>query len=244
MKHIHPIATFLTLLLLTASACKKEKEASNNTTPLPVLHTCNEVSSQELVYDSTLQAYRFTGNNGVEVVYKPSVALTMRYNNELSMAVQFYGIDVDLPYFNHENLNGKHIKDRLVKTRSSIYPDGTKVTLVVNDEDIIHTNNYLIHKVIALIIRSGNKNFYLNAKCEKLTYVTTDAAITQAIDDYYADGETASFEITETGLTFFNWYNEDSPGNKIYNRVDLGTLIFDNPNQVNDLFDDPRLAHT
>ena len=45
-------------------------------------------------------------------------------------------------------------------------------------------------------------------------------------------------------LYFFNTYTENELGNKVIERVDLGSLNSINPNQVNDLFDDPRLGHT
>lgn len=43
---------------------------------------------------------------------------------------------------------------------------------------------------------------------------------------------------------YYNIYNEDTPGNKVYKREDLGSLIKSQPKQINDFYDDPRIANT
>jgi hypothetical protein len=75
-------------------------------------------------------------------------------------------------------------------------------------------------------------------------YSAVDQRITTLLDQAQADGETSTLEITQTGLLYVTIYTEDQPGNKIMNRVELGSLVNGKPNQVNDLFDDPRLGHT
>ncbi|MCY1383519.1 hypothetical protein D9M69_716540 [compost metagenome] len=64
------------------------------------------------------------------------------------------------------------------------------------------------------------------------------------MDELQADGETSVMEDTPDMVWFYNIYNEDTPCNRVYGRVNLGSLPKANENQVNDLYDDPRLAHT
>jgi len=144
----------------------------------------------------------------------------------------------------YENLNGKHIKDRFGKTRSVIYPDGTKLTLVVEDTVILHTAWADFHQVKGVVIKAGNICHYINMNCGTLEYCGNNPTHAQQIDALFPDGETSSFELTPTGLIFFNAYNEEISGQKVFERIDLGELFFDSPTQVNDYFDDPRLGHT
>ena len=64
-----------------------------------------------------------------------------------------------------------------------------------------------------------------------------------------ADGETASITHNGTGWYYENVYNQALPVNgapspKVPGVVPLGQLIDASPNQVNDLYDDPRVGHT
>ena len=77
-----------------------------------------------------------------------------------------------------------------------------------------------------------------------MEYSGQSAFVAKSLDDAEADGETATFELTATGLLLYNIYHEDEPGNKVYERVMLGELSRSQPNMVNDYFDDPRLGHT
>lgn len=135
----------------------------------------------------------------------------------------------------HENLNGKHLKDRIGKNRTVICPDGTKITLVSTGPQ---------DPVTAFTIYNGATVHHVNVTCRKLEYSASNQQVANRLDALQADGEVGMFEETETGMLFYNIYNEDAPGNKVYQRIDLGSLPKNSPTQVNDLYDDPRLMHT
>lgn len=245
--HLFSAIAILSICLSVISCKKEEKEKEDNTenTPLPSFNTCDSVSSTNgLIYYPNDGAYRFEGNNGVVILIDVQGTITLVYDNEITMTYQLWGSQGDTAYSNHESLNGKHIKDRFGKTRSVIYPDGTKLTLVVEDTVILHTDWADFHQVKGVVIRSGNVCHYINMLCGSLEYSANHPSHAAQIDALFPDGETSSFELTPTGLIFFNSYNEEVPGQKVYERVDLGELFFDSPTQVNDYFDDPRLGHT
>jgi hypothetical protein len=135
----------------------------------------------------------------------------------------------------HENLNGKHIKDRLGNNRSVVFPDGTKITLEAAGE---------AGALQAVSIYDGAESHRINATCVTLEYSALDAAAAQAMDDAQPDGETSTFIISPTGLIFKHIYIETTPGNKVPSSQKLGELYLNNPNQVTDYYDDPRLGHT
>lgn len=235
------------LICLFSISCKKEKEnTSNDIDPLPSFNTCIGVEpSNGLTYNADQDYYRFTNSNGVSITLScTNGVVSMSYENGITMTYELWGPESDSVYCNHESLNGKHIKDRLGKTRSLLYPDGTKVTLVIEESSILQMSWGDFHQVKGFAIQSGNSCHYINVLCNTVEYSGNNAYHAQQMDARFPDGETGTFETTSTGLTFFNVYHEEIHGQKIYNRVDLGTLVFDNPNLVNDWFDDPRWAHT
>ena len=77
-----------------------------------------------------------------------------------------------------------------------------------------------------------------------IEYSGNNQYVADNVDANEADGETSTYEVVGTMLYYYNIYTENELGNKIIERVDLGSLNSLNPNQVNDLFDDSRLNHT
>ncbi|MGC4233938.1 MAG: hypothetical protein QM594_13245 [Niabella sp.] len=162
------------------------------------------------------------------------LTVTITYNEKYTY--QLWGTATNVSNAaQHENLNGKHIKDRIGNNRTAITPDGTKITLVSTSPEA---------SVTALTIYSSGSVHHFNVSCRKLEYSTLNLQIASRLDELQADGETSIFDDTETIVFFYNIYNEETPGNKVHQRVDLGFLPKNNPKQVNDLYDDPRLAHT
>jgi|GEM_PF-969250 len=248
-RNLFSVLVVLSLCLFSTSCKKEEKEKDNDdpapATPLPSFNTCESVANLGgLTFYPDEGYYRFIKDSIVFVTISLDGTITMTYDNEISMTYQLWGYEGDSAYSNHENLNGKHIKDRFGKTRSVIYPDGTKITLVVEDTSILHTAWADFHQVKGVVIRSGNVCHYINMLCGSLEYSANHPSHAAQIDALFPDGETSSFELTPTGLIFFNSYNEEVHGQKVYERVDLGEIFFDSPTQVNDYFDDPRLGHT
>ncbi|MCR6722077.1 MAG: hypothetical protein NVV59_17720 [Chitinophagaceae bacterium] len=135
----------------------------------------------------------------------------------------------------NENLNGKHIKNRIGKNRTIFFPDGTKITCVSTGPE---------QSVTAVSIYDGAKVHHLNITCDKVEYSTANGAMAKRLEEMQPDGETSTYELNPTGLLFYNIYTEDTPGNKVYQRLNLGQLHLGAPNQVSDLYDDPRLPHT
>lgn len=144
----------------------------------------------------------------------------------------------------HENLNGKHIKDWAGAPgwsgvrRSLMLGDGTKVTMTAEGP----------HGVVLLTsIYDTEQNVQIHNSTNTILHHSLKAADTLARDEAQYDGETALFEtsmITAIG-SYTNIYNEDADFNVTHFNTPLGTTGgCANPNQVNDLFDDPRLGHT
>jgi len=77
-----------------------------------------------------------------------------------------------------------------------------------------------------------------------LEYSSANSDYTKQLDDTEADGETCTFEFTETGVLFLNIYTEDVVGQKVEKRVPLGEIFNSDPTRINDYYDDPRLSRT
>jgi len=138
--------------------------------------------------------------------------------------------------FQMEHLNDRHIKNRLGSRRTIIFPDGAKMTLVTSGEEA---------PALSLSIYDGSQVHHINLTCGVLEYSNASSAdLARRMDEAEADGEAGGFEITDTGLIFFNLYTEDEPGRKVENRYDLGELDRNAPDQVKDHYEDPRLGNT
>ena len=154
----------------------------------------------------------------------------------------------------HENLNGKHLKDWWGDRRSLILDDGTKITM---HADSAHT---MVHK---MSIYDGQISIEFNNDNNTVLHHSTDPAVAQLREVAEADGETGyvAFEPNNApgaiGTVFFrNIYTQANPGPApqcLVMPVDVACVddplsrtgdLYQNPKQVNDLVDDPRLAHT
>ncbi|MCR6721176.1 MAG: hypothetical protein NVV59_13035 [Chitinophagaceae bacterium] len=128
------------------------------------------------------------------------------------------------------------LKTALVMCAASFSPDGAKMTIVASGE-------YL--PVIQISVYEGNECHRIIADCLYASISSTgDAAKAKQMDDAEADGETSTIEFLTNGLLWLNIYTENTPGNKIMNRVPLGELDKLNPSNVHDHYDDPRFGHT
>lgn len=227
-------------VVLVFGACKKDHDKTTETTELG---TCKEVAPRMglKMEDPETFVYESAGGAVIRIMRRSreSLIIHLRYKAYPNFSYEFWG-DADpgeLGPASHENLNGKHVKDRFGTNRSVIFPDGTKMTYV-------STAPWYMGGITAISIYDGEIVQHLNMECFALEYSALAGAFARELDAKQPDGETSAFELTETGLIFYNLYNEETPGNKVEKREDIGSLVTDNPNQVNDVFDDPRLAHT
>lgn len=144
----------------------------------------------------------------------------------------------------HENLNGKHIKDWGGEPewdgarRSLVLADGTKLTMEAEGAQgvVLHTSIY-----------DGDENLQVDNCRNALEHHGIDATDTALRDAAQHDGETASFTThAETAVAIYtNVYNEDAAFDIVEFSVPLGeTGGYENPNNVRDYYDDPRLGHT
>ena len=231
------VAVF-TLFMVSCSDDDDKKTSEE----FPIFGTCNGVSAKgrmtEKIVDGK-KTFHYTTNNGGTVdiditngiIFKSADYANFKYESWGNVTVG-NGIQISA---NHENLNGKHIKDRIGTRRTIIFPDGAKVTYVAQGEQL---------PLISVSIYDGNEIHYINTACNTLEYSSPNSKFAQQLDDAEADGETATFEITATGLLFSSIYLENVAGNKIPAAYPLGEIFLDNPTQVNDYYDDPRLGHT
>jgi hypothetical protein len=235
MKWRFPFPFLSMVLVFICFSCKKSKEEEKNGIPLG---TCKPVAAQGSLSQATAGApfvYKTADGWTITIHLKNSIKIQhdtyQHYNLELWGIVESGELSG-----NHENLNGKHLKDRLSNKRSIVLPEGTKITM--------HAQDIYYSRLTMVSIYDGAQVHHINAICGILEYSNNDAAIAKELDDRQADGETAAFEMTEDGIILVNIYNENSPGNKVTERVLLGGLEKSRPNLVNDFFDDPRIAHT
>jgi hypothetical protein len=144
----------------------------------------------------------------------------------------------------HENLNGKHIKDWggapgwETTQRTVLLGDGAKVTM---------TSTGAQGLVVATSIYDHDQNVQVSNIGNVIEHHGLDAADTLAREQAQHDGETSVFvtdaRTAQAGYTTI--YNEDADFERVGFDVPLGTTGgCDNPNQVRDFFDDPRLGHT
>ena len=222
------LAFLFTLTLFPA--CRKDKS------PKP----CGPVT---VLGDLTLRCdgkYEFQTSGGGNILIDLQLAqIIVSHKDYPNFKIEFWGAVLagqqQVVNFNHENLNGKHIKDRLLATRTLVLPDGSKLTMASTGMDKeIHT----------ISIYDGNESHQFDFATKKVKHSSLDAAKAQQLDAAEPDGEAATFSMDNNGLEFFNSYNELTPGNKVSGRVLLGTIERAQPTQVNDYFDDPRLGHT
>ena len=210
-------------------SCNKEKEPS----------TCKEVPvSGGLTYSESTGTFNYETSGGGKITIAEEV-LQLNHEGYANLNIQFWGgltVNGEPQYsFNHENLNGKHMKDRVGSRRTIIFPDGAKITWVAEGED---------GKLLSISIYENGEAHLINRVCGVLEYSAVNSTIAQQRDDAEADGETSTFEFDDVGLEYKNIYTENTPGNKVPDEYLIGTLQRSSPNSVNDHYDDPRLNHT
>ncbi len=229
---VMPLFFFVFIL----AACNKDKEEKDD---LPVLGTCRAVTpSGRLSYSAETGIYTFSTNGRGIIRIDLNGVVSLKHNNYAGFEIQLWGDRISSTVnFEHENLNGKHIKDWQAGRRSIIFPDGAKITLS-NEAGYRSPSK-------SISIYDGSEVHRFNTTCAVLEYSSGTARdIARRLDELEADGETGAFELTDTGLLFFNMYDEKSPGNKEEGRYNLGEIFRNEPNQINDYFDDPRIGHT
>ena len=144
----------------------------------------------------------------------------------------------------HENLNGKHLKDMLGGYRTLLLPDGTIITVTLSTTPGKNT-------IDRFSIYDGEQSHRLTTYPDGLgnpNTVTMSASLRRAGEALEPDGETCRLLNTPNGMHVENIYNQTgaSDGQPLpQEAVPLGTTGGPaNPNQVNDYYDDPRLAAT
>jgi len=241
-KFLFNAVTFFFAIMLILSCSDDDEKTEDPQIQLPVLGSCVSVApSSNLTIENGANGpiFHFTSRNSAKIDIDFTNGITLRSTEYSNFSLEYWG-DLEVngvrkTSANHENLNGKHLKDRFGSRRTIIFPDGTKITFVAEGE---------YQRLLFVSIYDGPDIVHINALCEKVEYSNSNFEIATALDNLEADGETATFEITATGLIYSNIYVENVPGEKISNIYPLGSLLLANPNQVNDLFDDPRIAHT
>ncbi len=237
----HPLQSLRRMLILLPAfglilACKKESAKET----LDLL-SCNPVSPQgKLSLDPLTGKYSYLTTGGATISINPKGQIIITHKDYAGFKLEFWGSVSPRPGdtlmgVNHENLNGKHIKDRKGTNRTLLFPDGTKLTMRSLGWDTL---------MVSLTIIENDQAHHFNGHCNKINYSQVSGVLAQQLDEVVADGETCTFEISATGLLFVNIYQEDSHGNKISNRVVLGELERASPSLVRDFYDDPRFGHT
>ncbi|WP_414902616.1 hypothetical protein ACMT1E_05150 [Sphingomonas flavalba] len=147
----------------------------------------------------------------------------------------------------HENLNGKHIKDWDGSRRTLLLDDGTKITMHADGpHHVVHTTS----------IYDGAQSHEIGNFGNLIRHSCVNAATAAARERQEADGETAHLvnlrgpAAASGSLLVKNVYTETiEAGGAVlrdFRAVLMGETgdLDENPNQVNDLYDDPRLGHT
>lgn len=133
----------------------------------------------------------------------------------------------------HEELNGKQIKDWQGKQRTVVLGDGTKITMTADGPQGV---------TLGTSIYDGRQNIQIANADNKVTHHSFNSLDTLLRDLRQHDGETASFRTNGNGTGIYNnIYNEDADFGitRLYQK-----LARAKGGNVEDLFDDPNLAHT
>lgn len=236
---------FLGLCLILSCSKDREDEEKDD---LPVLDTCKTMDALGGLKYMGGDMWEFQSASGTiiklgkqihEDQYGLTATMTFQTFPGRNDTYQMWGgaeIENSGPYnAAYENLNGKYIKNRIGNSRTLIFPDGIKITFVSAGPAATIT---------AISIYDGANMYHFNITCDTVEYSASNGAIAKQLEAMQADGETSEFEFTDTHVIMYNSYMENIPGQKIYERVDLGSLEKDNPKQINDLYDDPRVDFT
>ncbi len=227
---------FFLLAILMFSSCKKDKEAGERK------NECGLVVDPKgkLNFDAAEGVYNYRTSGGGQILIKLNAHIKIMHESYPGFKMEFWGLvsqsgPTGILSGNHENLNGKHIKDRHGSRRTIIFPDGAKMTIVTAGE---------YEQILSVSIYEAGEAHRIAGPCNTVLLSTTDAAEAKKLDDAEADGEAGSIELTPTGLIWWNDYTEPTPGNRTEQKVKLGEILRSRPDLVNDYYDDPRLGHT
>ncbi len=251
LKSLHTIPAFLFWLipvLVLMISCKKTETVTDEDIPAPVLGTCAEVPASGTLQNPGTGKYTYRTGGGGTITVDGTNNIKFTYDAYPNFNYELWGLVTVAGQIklagSRENLNGKHLKDRHGNRRTIIFPDGTKFTLIASGEN---------WEIMSISIYEGLGSHHINIVCGKIEHsIINSSSLAKEMDEAEADGETSTFQVLfdwgggqgPSGLEFYNIYREDVPGNKQMNKQMLGTLHADNPNQVNDYYDDPRLGHT
>lgn len=229
-------AVFTVAGVLGIAACGESATAPSGECQI----AANPVPTGTLVRNA--EGFLFTASDGWSISVLHEV-ITIRGPQHPDY-VEFWGIsNLGELSGNHENHNGKHVKDRLGDRRSVRLPSGALMTMV---------SEGLYDPMLTLSIYEGSQSHTIDMRTRKLTHSCSGSASTAvAREEAEADGETASLMYKPDGATLFtNEYTQDVSSSG----VPLGKVFVEqplsetggpsNPNQINDFYDDPRLPHT
>src|SRR5690554_6310376 len=129
-----PLILGLSVLLLSLAACK---DADDNS---PNLEECVPVDPTGNISQTTPSGpYTFRTSGGGTIVIDTKVSVSITHDEYPGFEIEMWGSadvnGVTKTSALHENLNGKHIKNRQGDRRTIIFPDGAKVTMVAADTD-------------------------------------------------------------------------------------------------------------
>ncbi len=217
-----------------------QKDDSIDEASLPDLNTCRVVNDQGGIltdtYDEKLVFDYNSSDNDYNIKIAPAV-ITITHKERM-FSVQLWGGNDSIAKALHENLNGKHIKDRKSSSRTFICSDNLKLTATTDPKT---------GKIVRISIYDGQRVQIINLSCSanmRLIYSEENSMFAQQLDYREIDGETSVFDITEEGMIWKLIYTENSVNKKTYETIILGQVAWEFPNQVNDLYDDPDLDHT
>lgn len=224
--------------LITVSCSDDEEEPQFDP---PLIGSCSSVpATGRLTIENpgADQTYRYITSGGGIIRIDFNWFVLVEHEDWNNFAIEYWGIvDVENRWLvgNHENLNGKHIKDKFGRNRTLIFPDGAKLTMT-------GTGKYT--RLESVSIYDGDFAVHINAWCNVVEYAASNASVAQSLDSNQVDGETADFTISGDYLYYRNIYQEDTPGNKVEDVYNLGRLYRPEPNQIDDYYDDPDLSYT
>lgn len=228
------IVTAAASLALAAAACNDSPMEIEEEDPL-----CSTFAAGGLSQATPCGPFTYATSGNGSIVIDRDESISIGHESYANLEIEFWGLaPVGVNMWNsgnHENLNGKHIKDRFGSRRTIVFPDGAKITMIAEGEQ---------GALLTVSIYDGNESHRIDMRRATVTHSSTTQSEATQLDAAEADGETGTFRFTETGLIFENIYIEDSPGDRVPGVVPLGELTRDNPNQVKDFFDDPRIGST
>jgi hypothetical protein len=225
---------------ITATSEGKSATAQITVNAAPPLSCSATAPTGRLEFIPADNAYRYTTSGGwtVTVVGVGQVVIVNPMYGVGGTKVEFWGgIDgTGVFNFGHENMNGKHIKDRVGDQRTIHTLDGAIITLNANpnlgrisiyDHDETHRLERVGETVV--VSRSCNLPFFE--------------------EELESDGEASGFLIDAQGYLWQNLYDQGTepngaPGPKIPNVRPLGRVNDQLPGNIQDYYDDPRLGHT